>query len=59
MTGRIESRRLEANGKLDPQKKSAQGQYMTPYVVAQFMASLFRAQEGGRCVCYRRSEKDS
>lgn len=47
MTGRIESRRLEANGKLDPQKKSAQGQYMTPYVVAQFMASLFRPQEGG------------
>jgi adenine-specific DNA-methyltransferase len=47
IASRVERRRLEANGTLDPRKKSAQGQYMTPYSVARFMASLFRTQEGG------------
>lgn len=37
----VDSLRHEANAKLDPQRKSALGQFMTPYKVAEFMASLF------------------
>ena len=37
----IDSLRHEANTKLDPQRKSALGQFMTPYNVAVFMANLF------------------
>lgn len=39
--------RLVANRQLDPKVKSAQGQFMTPYPVAQFMASLFNVQSMG------------
>jgi len=35
------SYRLEASRKLDPQRRSALGQFMTPEPVARFMASLF------------------
>jgi adenine-specific DNA-methyltransferase len=34
--------RLEASSRLDPERKSALGQFMTPASVAHFMASLFR-----------------
>ena len=37
----VDSLRHEANAKLDPQRKSALGQFMTPYKVAEFMANLF------------------
>jgi adenine-specific DNA-methyltransferase len=36
--------RKEANGQLDPKRKSALGQFMTPSTVAKYMASLFRAR---------------
>jgi adenine-specific DNA-methyltransferase len=36
--------RKEANGHLDPKRKSALGQFMTPSTVAKYMASLFRAR---------------
>ncbi len=39
---RIDFYRLDANRKLDPQKRSAMGQFMTPAPVALFMASLFQ-----------------
>lgn len=45
LTEIVDHRRLEANGKLNPRTKSAQGQFMTPRPVAQFMASLFSAQD--------------
>ena len=41
----VDSLRHEANAKLDPRRKSALGQFMTPYRVAQFMASLFTRRE--------------
>lgn len=37
----IDLLRHEANAKLDPKKKSALGQFMTPFKLAEFMASLF------------------
>jgi adenine-specific DNA-methyltransferase len=37
----IDSIRHEANAKLDPKKKGALGQFMTPFKTAEFMASLF------------------
>lgn len=37
----VEELRHEANQKLDPKNKSALGQFMTPYPIAEFMASLF------------------
>jgi len=44
LTEIVDDRRLEANGKLSQTTKSAQGQFMTPAPVAQFMASLFGMQ---------------
>ena len=41
----VDSLRHEANAKLDPQRKSALGQFMTPYKVAEFMASLFTRRD--------------
>ena len=40
----VDSLRHEANAKLDPQKKSALGQFMTPYKVAEFMANCLRRE---------------
>ena len=37
----IDSLRHEANARLDPKKKGALGQFMTPFRIAEFMASLF------------------
>ena len=37
----IDSLRHEANAKLDPKKKASLGQFMTPFKIAEFMASLF------------------
>lgn len=37
----IDSLRHEANAKLDPKKKGSLGQFMTPFKIAEFMASLF------------------
>jgi len=37
----VDSLRHEANAKLDPKKKGALGQFMTPFKIAEFMASLF------------------
>src|SRR5436305_3536788 len=45
LTEIVDHRRLEANGKLNPKTKSAQGQFLTPRPVAQFMASLFAPQD--------------
>lgn len=39
----IDSRRLKASSQLDPRKKAAQGQFMTPYTIAAYMASLFNS----------------
>ena len=39
--------RQEANRLLDPKRKSALGQFMTPSIVAQYMASLFTANSAG------------
>jgi adenine-specific DNA-methyltransferase len=44
LTKLVDARRIAANRKLDSKQKSAQGQFMTPRPVAQFMASLFRPQ---------------
>ncbi|MFO1434727.1 MAG: Eco57I restriction-modification methylase domain-containing protein [Candidatus Competibacteraceae bacterium] len=38
---KVDSYRLEASRKLDPERRSALGQFMTPEPVARFMASLF------------------
>lgn len=38
----IDALRHEANAKLDPLKKGALGQFMTPYRIAEFMAGLFK-----------------
>jgi adenine-specific DNA-methyltransferase len=37
----VDGLRHEANAKLDPKKKAALGQFMTPFKIAEFMASLF------------------
>ena len=37
----IDSLRHEANAKLDPKTKGSLGQFMTPFKIAEFMASLF------------------
>lgn len=37
----IDELRHEANAKLDPKRKGSLGQFMTPFAIAQFMASLF------------------
>lgn len=37
----VDSLRHEANAKLDPKTKGALGQFMTPFKIAEFMASLF------------------
>ncbi|MDZ7813262.1 MAG: Eco57I restriction-modification methylase domain-containing protein [Ideonella sp.] len=41
----MDSLRHEANAKLDPQKKGALGQFMTPFNIAAFMARLFTHHE--------------
>lgn len=38
----IDTTRLDASGKLDPDRRVALGQFMTPVGIAHFMASLFR-----------------
>ena len=35
----IDSLRHEANARLDPKKKGALGQFMTPFRIAEFMAT--------------------
>ena len=42
----IDSLRHEANAKLDPKKKGALGQFMTPFKLAEFMAGMFKIREG-------------
>ena len=37
----IDELRHEANSKLDPKKKGALGQFMTPFKIAEFMAGMF------------------
>lgn len=44
--GAIDLLRLEANRQLDPKRKAALGQFMTPARVARFMASLFSVRKG-------------
>ena len=39
--------RIDAGSKLDPEKRSALGQYMTPAPIARYMASLFAGLEDG------------
>ena len=41
----VDSLRHEANAKLDPKKKGALGQFMTPFKIAQFMAGLFNKKK--------------
>ncbi len=41
MIKEIENLRHEANQRLDPKKKGPLGQFMTPFPIAEFMASLF------------------
>ena len=41
LSQKVDNYRLEASRKLDPQRRSALGQFMTPEPVARFMASLF------------------
>ena len=45
MNSAVDQMRLEANQKLDPRTKGALGQFMTPYRIAEFMASLFTVTE--------------
>jgi len=42
----IDSLRHEANAKLDPKKKGALGQFMTPFKIAEFMAGMFERKDG-------------
>lgn len=42
LTNLADIRRCNANGRLDPEHKSAQGQFMTQRAVAKFMASLYQ-----------------
>jgi len=37
----VDAIRHQANAELDPKQKGALGQFMTPYIIAQFMAGLF------------------
>lgn len=37
----VDRTRIEANAKLDPRRKGELGQFMTPFAIAEFMASLF------------------
>jgi adenine-specific DNA-methyltransferase len=37
----VDRTRIEANAKLDPHRKGELGQFMTPFAIAEFMASLF------------------
>jgi adenine-specific DNA-methyltransferase len=41
----IDSLRREANAKLDPKKKGALGQFMTPFRIAEFMAGMFERHD--------------
>lgn len=41
----IDSLRHEANARLDPKRKGSLGQFMTPFKIAEFMASLFEKRE--------------
>lgn len=41
-TRSIDEVRLAASGKLDPERREALGQFMTPSVIADFMASMFQ-----------------
>ena len=38
--------RIDVGNKLDPEKRSDLGQYMTPAPIARYMASLFQNMEG-------------
>ncbi len=38
----MDERRHQANTRLNPKTKGALGQFMTPYKIAEFMASLFK-----------------
>ena len=40
-TATIDNIRLQVNTRLDPKNKSKLGQFMTPSVIADFMANLF------------------
>lgn len=42
--------RLDANRKLDPDRRSEFGQFMTPPTTAQFMASMFETQNDHICL---------
>ena len=44
--------RVDAGLKLDPKKRSAFGQYMTPAPIGWFMASLFENTSNGMRVLY-------
>ena len=44
--GALDRLRLEANRQMDPQRKAALGQFMTPESVAKFMAGLFSRRTG-------------
>lgn len=41
----IDSLRREANARLDPERKSAMGQFMTPFSIGRFMAELFSKRD--------------
>lgn len=41
----VDSLRRQANAQLDPGRKSAMGQFMTPFAIARFMAGLFRRRD--------------
>ena len=47
LTDIVDIRRRETSARLDPKRKSAHGQYMTPHNISRFMASLFSPQEIG------------
>jgi len=38
----LDARRVEASARLDPTERARLGQFMTPFTIASFMASLFR-----------------
>lgn len=44
LTELVDARRVTVSHRLDPKKKIAYGQFMTPRPVAQFMASLFKTE---------------
>lgn len=45
LTERVDARRQTLSVRLDPKRKTAYGQFMTPHPVAQFMASLFQPRQ--------------